>query len=73
MDNFSDFKRKSEYQKKVKELIVECCSSSTSHGIPNIVKTDKWIIKFMWFAFLMASTGFCGYINLSLIRFIFIF
>jgi len=50
-------KRNSELKKR----FVEWSSSSTSHGYPNIFRTDKWLIKIMWFLFILLSTGFCFY------------
>jgi hypothetical protein len=39
------------------EILKECCSNSTSHGIPNIARSDNWIIKFFWFILLFGATA----------------
>ena len=44
--------------KAAKEVLV----NSTSHGIPNIVKSDRLIIKLVWLVFLLASTSLCSYL-----------
>jgi hypothetical protein len=51
-------KRKRE---QIKELLVEWCSSSTSHGIPNIVRTENWSVKILWSIFVLLSTAFCAF------------
>ena len=38
------------------ETLRECCSNSTSHGIPNIARTDSWLIRIFWF-FLLIGAG----------------
>ena len=44
--------------KAVKEIL----ANSTSHGIPNIVRSDSLITKLVWLVFLLASTGLCAYL-----------
>jgi hypothetical protein len=51
----------SKRNKELKKRFVEWSSSSTSHGYPNIFRTDKWPIKIMWLFFLLLSTGVCFY------------
>jgi hypothetical protein len=50
----------SEFKKKAKEKIIEWCSSSTSHGLPNIARSDKFSVKILWVIFVLASTGLCA-------------
>ena len=40
----------------------EVLANSTSHGIPNIVKSERLIIKLAWVLFLLASTTLCSYL-----------
>jgi hypothetical protein len=51
----------SKRNEELKKRFVEWSSSSTSHGYPNIFRTDKWGIRIMWLFFLLVSTGFCFY------------
>jgi hypothetical protein len=53
--------KNSEFKKKAKEKIIEWCSSSTSHGLPNIARSDKFSVKVMWFIFVLISTGLCAF------------
>jgi hypothetical protein len=47
---------------KIKEILKETALSSTSHGIPNIVRSTSSILKVIWMACFIASTGFCSYL-----------
>ena len=42
--------------------IKEILANSTSHGIPNIVRSNSIITKLVWLVFLLASTGLCSYL-----------
>ena len=45
----------------IKKIISEWCLSTTSHGIPNIVRSENKFSSLFWsFAFLL-SAAFCGY------------
>ncbi|CAF0751388.1 unnamed protein product [Brachionus calyciflorus] len=45
---------------KIKSSVKEALSKSTSHGIPNIVSTDKWSIRLIWIVSTLLSTALCG-------------
>jgi hypothetical protein len=47
------------------ERIKELLSSSTAHGIPNIVKTDNLIVKIMWIIFLIVSISAGSYYTID--------
>ncbi|CAF0980970.1 unnamed protein product [Brachionus calyciflorus] len=47
--------------KKLSSVIEESLLSSTSHGIPNIIRSDKLAIRLMWIFFTVMSTGLCSY------------
>ncbi|CAF0874896.1 unnamed protein product [Brachionus calyciflorus] len=47
--------------KKIRSVIEESLFSSTSHGIPNIIRSDNLILRVMWILFTVISTGLCGY------------
>ncbi|CAF0880179.1 unnamed protein product [Brachionus calyciflorus] len=47
--------------KKLSSVIEESLLSSTSHGIPNIIRSDKLAIRLMWIFFTVVSTGLCSY------------
>ena len=49
---------------KLKILIAEWFKSSTSHGLPNIFRTDKAYLKIFWIICFLSSTAFCSYIIL---------
>lgn len=56
--------KKSEKSKnaKIKEILKETALSSTSHGIPNIVRSTSLLLKLMWATCLIVSTGLCSYL-----------
>ncbi|CAF0969119.1 unnamed protein product [Brachionus calyciflorus] len=41
--------------------IKESLLSSTSHGIPNMIRSDKLALRLMWIFFTIVSTGLCSY------------
>ncbi|CAF1003954.1 unnamed protein product [Brachionus calyciflorus] len=45
-----------------KSIITEILASSTSHGIPNIIRSTKLSIRLMWIGFTLISTGLCAYL-----------
>ncbi|CAF0785654.1 unnamed protein product [Brachionus calyciflorus] len=47
--------------KKLGSEIEESLLSSTSHGIPNIIRSDKLSLRLMWIFFTIVSTGLCSY------------
>ena len=47
---------------KIKEDFKEWLSSSTSHGLPNIARTDSKILRLVWFVSFLASTAACAYL-----------
>ncbi|CAF0813633.1 unnamed protein product [Brachionus calyciflorus] len=47
--------------KKLNSVIKETLMSSTSHGIPNIIRSDKLSLRLMWIFFTLISTGLCSY------------
>jgi hypothetical protein len=53
------------------ETLKECCSNSTSHAIPNIARTEHFIVKIFWFILFIAATcasAFCLFLfNFKLI------
>ena len=40
----------------------EVAQNSTSHGIPNVFRTNLTILKIVWFVFFMISCGGCAYL-----------
>ena len=48
------------YKSEIKNVFIEWCALSTSHGIPNIVRTTNWYVKVLWTIFVLFSTGFCA-------------
>ncbi|CAF0992779.1 unnamed protein product [Brachionus calyciflorus] len=47
--------------KKLSSIIEESLLSSTSHGIPNIIRSERYTLRFMWIFFTVISTGLCSY------------
>jgi hypothetical protein len=48
-------------KEKIKQVFFEWCAVSTSHGIPNIVRTNNLSVKVLWSVFVLLSTGFCSF------------
>jgi hypothetical protein len=46
------------------ETLRECCSDSTSHGIPNIARSDSWLIRIFWFLLLCGAVVASLYCNI---------
>jgi hypothetical protein len=46
---------------QIKQKFIELSSSSTSHGYPNLFRTDKWSIRLFWLFLLVCSCGLCLY------------
>ena len=40
----------------------EVLLNSTSHGLPNILRNERVVIKFVWGIFLVTSTALCSYL-----------
>jgi hypothetical protein len=51
----------------IKMVAKEACLNSTSHGIPNIVRSQMFFLKVLWFIMLVASSGGCLYLVLKAI------
>ena len=47
---------------RIKLVIKETAENSTSHGIPNIARSNSYILKFLWLICLLVSTVGCGYL-----------
>ena len=47
---------------RIKQISVEIAKKSTSHGIPNIFKSELRAIKLMWLVCFFGSTGGCAFI-----------
>ena len=47
---------------RIKLAVKETAENSTSHGIPNIARTDSNILKLMWLICLLGSAGGCAYL-----------
>ena len=45
---------------KIKIVLGELLASSTSHGIPNAIRSKHISLKIMWLVFFLISTGFCA-------------
>lgn len=48
-----------EKNEQVKAALIELAFSSSIHGIPNIAKTKRTIIKIIWLFSLISSFGIC--------------
>lgn len=57
----------STYQ-KLKVMIKEIGLNSSTHGIPNIIRTSRFEIKILWSTFLLLLTCICAYLVLENIR-----
>ena len=44
------------------KITKEVLLNSTSHGLPNILRSESIIIKIVWTIFLLAATGLCSYL-----------
>lgn len=60
--NIKAEKDKLNLSKELKTLLIEWASNSTSHGIPNIAKTDRIYLKILWLIFFLLSSSFCFYL-----------
>jgi hypothetical protein len=49
--------RKKEIIDLCKESLVKVCSESTSHGLPNIFRTENWILRIFWLALFLGGSG----------------
>ncbi|CAF0707240.1 unnamed protein product [Brachionus calyciflorus] len=52
---------KKKISSEIKKIILENIESSTSHGFPNIVRNESFILKLMWTLCLLVSSGYCAY------------
>ena len=44
-----------------KESLVKMCSESTSHGLPNMFRTENWIIRIFWLILFLCGSGVALY------------
>lgn len=44
------------------EIVRECCSESTTHGIPYMFKRDNIGVKIFWLISTLISAGVCGWL-----------
>ena len=52
---------------KVKGVVVEIATNSSTHGLPNIARTNSFFLKIMWFIFTVLCTSICLYLNVKTI------
>ena len=52
----------SNLKQKIKDEFKEWLSSSTSHGLPNIARTNSKILRLLWTISFLASTAGCAYL-----------
>ena len=52
----------SKLRKKINETFKDWLSSSTSHGLPNIARTDSKILKLLWTLSFLGSSAGCAYL-----------
>jgi hypothetical protein len=43
------------------EAFSKVCSESTCHALPNIFRTDNWIIRIFWLVLFLGGSGFALY------------
>ncbi|CAF0716018.1 unnamed protein product [Brachionus calyciflorus] len=53
--------KKKSLRNRLKNSVLEVILSSTSHGIPNIVRSSNMIVKLVWIASTLLSSGLCAY------------
>lgn len=51
-----EMKKADEIKSHLYRIVIE----SSSHGLPNVFKSQNWCIKAMWLIFLLASTAICA-------------
>ena len=49
----------------IKTKFIECSRASSSHGYPNIFRTNKRPVKVFWFCFLLISITICSYLCIA--------
>lgn len=52
---------------KIKNILKEKISTSTNHGLPNIIHSDRTSLKLLWSISTLISTGFCIYYTIQTI------
>ncbi len=50
------------------ETLKECCSNTTSHAIPNIARSEHFIVKVFWFILLIAATSASAFCKLCFLN-----
>jgi hypothetical protein len=45
----------------IRNKLIQLIENSTSHGLPNIMKTNRISIKILWIIFLLIAIGACSY------------
>ena len=54
-----------EDKKNILRILKEKWSNSSSHGIPNIARTDSYLIKFFWIITFLGCTSFFTYLTVQ--------
>ena len=54
--------KRNSFSSKIKHVIKETAEFSTSHGIPNIVRSQSYFLKIMWLLCFLVSSGGCAYL-----------
>ena len=49
------------------EALRKVCSESTCHALPNIFRTDNWIIRIFWLVLFLAGSGAALYCKKNVI------
>ncbi|RMZ93689.1 acid-sensing ion channel 1 isoform X2, partial [Brachionus plicatilis] len=57
-----DLKKKAELKLSLKNALKDVVLSSTSHGIPNIIRSSHISLKVLWTCFTVLSAGACAYL-----------
>ena len=60
--NNESMKKKFKHRKLlIQNKLVQLIENSTSHGLPNIMRTNRISIKILWIIFLLIAIGACSY------------
>jgi hypothetical protein len=51
-----------------KESLVKMCSESTSHGLPNMFRTENWAIRIFWLVLFLCGSGVALYCNKRILK-----
>lgn len=47
-----------------KSHFVEWCLDTSTHGLPNVIKADNWILKIIWIILILTAVAGCLYCKL---------